>query len=234
VTWLEDGAGGEVARVITGQNNPRAELVEFFNGNVAQVFTPDYGSVGRPPRGPTCEFSLAPGGALSFATGCGAPLGRILLDDEYGKLTLAGQRLVTEAPEIGRVVAVPDPAGAQAKALVYVPCGPPVSGVDLSGRGEIAARQRICPNREVTALLYPERAARFVMTWRGGAEDQQLITGEQVYQLPAGKVTRVSIPVPAGESVVKIPLPWSSAPPDAPDLIGAELVEGDRTTDLLY
>jgi hypothetical protein len=233
--WIDRAADGPVARVVTTSNTPRFELTDFFNREIDQVFLPDRPVGFSPVRGKTCVWTANTAGAMTFGPGCGRAPRTLYLDDDFGKLTLHDQRVLAQKPDVGRIVRVttPPPARPRIKALVYVPCSPRFGTAEVGGLAKRSSG-RICPQPLLSGQFYLDEPARMVMTWRGGTEDNQLQVGNKLYDIPAGRLTKVPLDIPEGNNPFQLQLPWSDPPPASPGLVSMTLTDKDGRTELLY
>jgi hypothetical protein len=105
----------------------------------------------------------------------------------------------------------------------------------VNGRATVQKARRICPEPLLRGQFYLDAPAKMVMTWRGGAEDNQLQVGPKVYDIPAGKLTKIPLDVPSGNNPFQLPLPWSDPPPASPLLVSVTLAEkGGEPQELLF
>lgn len=230
--WLDARKPGPLARLITTSNTPRFQLTDYFNGVIRAIYVPDRPIGGPSLNGRTCPWTLGDDGKIGFGSKCGPAPRRLLLDDDFGKLTIYGQRVRFQEPYLGRVADIP--ARPRARALIYVPCSPPVQALDLRGIAKVRPARRFCPQARLSGQLFLDRPATFALTWKGGTTDNQIQIGPKLYDIPAGRPTTVRLPVPAGNNPFQLDLPWTDPPPASPLLVSARLIDRRGSTELLY
>lgn len=233
--WLDKTSPGPVARMVTTSNSPRFQVTEFFNRKITQVFVPDRPVGLAPLSGKTCTWTSDANGGVTFGAECGAAPTRVLLDDDFGKLTFNTERYVTSRPGVGRVVdiGVPPPSRPSLRAILYVPCSPPYPTAETGGLGRTGV-SRLCFSNRLTGEFHLARSEPLRLKWRGGSADAQLSINGRVYPIPKHRVTSFTLRVPPGNNPFQLELPWSKPPPVSPLLIGATLGTGLGTTELLY
>lgn len=232
-SWIDQASSQPVSRFVTTSNPPRFELTDYFNRRIDRVYVPDRPVGGAALAGRRCLWTADDTGAVTFEAACGARPTRLFLDDDFGKVTFYGQRVRKTVPVLGRIVDLPRTTP-RIKALVYVPCSPPVARLDPGGAGRTVPPVPYCPQPLLSGEFYLDGPARLVLTWRGGTSDNQIQIGKRVYNLPAGELTRTPLDVPAGSNPLKLPLPWNDPPPASPKLVSARLVQDGRSEELLY
>ena len=233
--WLDHAAHGPVARIVVATNATAAAWTEFFNRDIAQVYVPapQIGVVGGPRIfGRTCTWNVAADGGLQLAPGCGPAPSRFLLDDEVAKLTLAGQRVVSDQPA-GRLVEVTGPAP-RLLALVFLPCGPRLHRIVIGDDGVARRAGRVAAcSPQIRGNLWPGGPGRLELRFRGGTTDQHVAAAGRTTTLPSGRTTLVSVGAPGRPTAFDFQLDWTGTGPGLPELIGLDLVRGAERTDLM-
>lgn len=240
--WIDGRTrGADVARLIGASNPFRAATTEFFNRDVTRIYAPEQGYVGRQLVGATCSWGVDDDGFPVFSEACGPPPTRFLLDDDYAKLTFAGQRVLGSHEGVGRLVEVTSrpPTRPRLEASITPACSAVIPTQDLH-TGESRGAETGCYPQS-SGQLWLREAGRITMGFRGGLTDYtvQIVTSEgdnpRTFDLPAGTTRRVSIPVPAGKSEFQIDFGFDR-PVTLPQQLqtSIELIQGDRRDELLY
>ena len=227
---VDHAAGGPVARVFLTTSHPRFETVDFFNRDVTQQFVPpgDVGN-GRVLHGGSCEWSVLGSGHARYARGCGPEPRHLYLDDPSAVLTYAGQHDVRRILALGRVVSVPGPP-TQLRSIAILPCDDPTL-VLPSGRvlGFAPRRCRVA----FSTLLWLDAPGTLAVGVRGGAADHTARVGDQVFRIPARRVTAIRVLVRPGRSRLDMRFDRQELPQGLPDVAFAVLTSGGRRRSLL-
>jgi hypothetical protein len=229
-SWVDDHAGGPVARLILSANSPLAENLGFFNHELSQVYVPapPAGYLGRRPLGAACTWS-APQGVARFGAGCGASPQRFLIDDPVARVTFYRQRILARDPRLGTLLQVN--GAPHLRSVVILPCPTRYVITDQSG-GSIALQKRTPCRGALDGSFWLDRNATFAVTFHGGAGDHVAALGNSTWSLPAGRDTTIRIPLPAGAHQVSLDLDWANSA-GAPTVRAARLVMPDRSDNVL-
>jgi hypothetical protein len=229
-TWVDDHAGGSVARLIVSANSPLAQTLAFFNRDLNQVYIPSRPAtyLGNAPLGRTCEWS-APNGYLRLGAGCGPRPSRYLVDDPLARLTFYGQRVLARDRQVGTLVQV---RGApRLKSVLILPC--PVRYVSTSqAGGRIALQTHTACRGVLQGSLWLDHAATLAVTFHGGAAANVADLGTRRWVLAAGRNTTVRVALPAGGHSLALGLDWTDSR-GAPTLVAARLISPGHDDDLL-
>jgi hypothetical protein len=230
LAWLDKQAGGPVASLIVSSNHPRSPTVEFFNRDVERVYALDSADTGR-TQGGVCSWTIGPTGEAVFATDCGPAPTRLYLNDPAARITFAGQRTVARTRGTGRIVEIPGPpAVPNVDALLVLPCDDRTL-LDENGRAQTYGA-RVC-RPLMSGYFWLDEPATLVLGVQGGERAHEARSGERRWKIPAGKVTEIRIPVPAGSSQLELKFDEFELPLGYPDIASAKLVSDGQTTDLM-
>lgn len=239
MSWIDDSKLGDVARMIVLDNPIRAEMTQFFNYDVTHVYTPSEGQYfGRRINGLQCDWSTNAAGVIQWGAQCGGPPKHLLLDNDYSKLHFYDQKVIDAQPGIGRVVELnaPPPGVPRLKALLRIPCGPAIPETEQGGHGDPRPLEPACFPL-FAGGFWLDDPGRLELRFRGGAEPHTISFsgGARTETIKPRTTTTVKFPVPRGSTGFEGQLDWQQAGPAFPELIGADLIEGDgKKTNLLY
>jgi hypothetical protein len=239
LSWVDDLKPGPVARMLVIDNPNRAEMTQFFNEDIDRTYIPAQGQYfGRRVNGLQCDWSVNTAGVVEWGTVCGPAPTRLLLDNDYSKLTFDDQRVLAQKPGVGRLVAIDatPSSPARLKAVMRVPCQPPIPETEKGGHGRQKPLDPACFN-QLGGAFWLQEPGQLVLTFRGGSRPQTLAfaDGSRTVTIKPGTETVVRAPLARGSSQFGAQLDWQKAGPGYPELTSAQLVEGDGTrTELLY
>ena len=172
MSWIDDKDVGDVGRMIVIDNPTRAEMTQFFNRDIDRVYTPADGQFfGRRISGRQCGWSVNTAGAVDWGAGCGAAPKHLLLDNDYRKLTFAGQRVLAQHAGVGRLVELG--ANPRLKAVMGVPCQPVVPETEKGGHGREKPADPACFD-QIAGAFWLDAPGHLVLRFRGGSKPQQV------------------------------------------------------------
>jgi hypothetical protein len=214
-------------------------MTQFFNEDVDRTYIPAQGQYfGRRVNGLQCEWSVNTAGVVDWGAGCGPAPTRLLLDNDYSKLTFDGQRVLKTEPGVGRLVALDasESSPPRLKAVMRVACQPPIPETEKGGHGREKPLDPACFD-QLGGAFWLRDPGRLVLTFRGGSRPQKLAfaDGTRTVAIKPQTETVVRVPLAQGSSQFGAQLDWQKAGPGYPELTSAQLIEGDGTrTELLY
>lgn len=228
--WLDKAAGGPVARLVVVNSHPRWSTVEFFNRDVTRVYALDTARM-EGTRGNVCSWTVGANGDAVFGSSCGPAPTRYYLDDPVARLTFYGQTTIAATRGTGRVVAVPGaPAVPRVQALLLMPCD---DRTLLRPDGKaMTYGDRVC-RPLMSGYFWLDAPATLRLGIQGGKRAHVAQIGNRTWRIPAGHVTPIALPLPAGPSQLELRFNDFELPLGYPDIASAALVTDGRRTDIL-
>jgi hypothetical protein len=226
--WLDQHAGGDVARVSVTDNGLFFSQVEFFNRRLTRDYAPPGSKFVRHDGGRVCDWKLERDGAMTFDRRCGPAPTRLYFDDPFAHVTLRSQRVLADDPVLGRVVETgPHP---RVLGILTAPCANAQANITPDQSRVLTGRPVCSPQVGVT--LWLDEPGTLVLRFRGTEISHAIQAGPgRVVEIPAGRTTPVRWRIPAGGASLRVALDWQDA--EGPALVGAEVTTPGRSIDLL-
>jgi hypothetical protein len=223
--------------MVAAANPVRSVMTQFFNEDVTRVYSPVDRIAGPPVDAKTCRWRQNAAGVVAWDPACGQPPRRLLLDDDFARITFYDQKVLRTEPGSGRLIELTGPPGqARLKAVLRVPSGPAMPAVERGGHGALEPATRECVPG-ISGAFWTDEPATLVLRFKGGNRPLRvaLDNGARVETLKPNVINTIRVPVPQGASGFTAQLEWDRAGPGLPSLVGAQLTGADgATTDLLY
>lgn len=230
LAWLDRSSGGPVSRLVVSSSHPRWPTTEFFNRNVDRVYALESADKDR-IQGKVCSWTIGPTGEAVFDPSCGPTPTRFYLDDPAARITFDGARTLAATRGTGRIVEVPGVPGVpKVTSLLVLPCD---DRTLLNGQGKaLGYGDRVC-RPLMSAYLWLDAPATLALRVQGGRRAHSAQSGDRTWPIPAGKVSTIRVPVPAGSSQLELRFDDFELPLGYPDVVGAALEQGGRTRSIL-
>ncbi len=236
--WV-DHAGTAPAAILVGTSNTlTSDTTKLFNRSIRSQLLPNASVGGRLFYGRICRWAATPTGTLQITGGCAPSPHRFYLEDPLARFTLHDQTVQVEHPGLARVVTVPLAAPPRLLGLLNVLCRPRPIMRAVNGEGRVVRSPLTCPSNVITGQFWLDRPGVLELRFRGGTTAERIGVLGRVRSIPPGVTTTVRLPVATASAFgpigIKVPVGWIGVPPAVPALVGARIVSGDTSVELLY
>jgi hypothetical protein len=231
--WIER-SGRPVAVLSDAFDAPQMRLLDYYNDNITAVFVqggvfPEAAQVGA-----ACGYAVGPAGVLVLERACGGVQHRLLLQDTHTRWRFYDERSSVREASMGRIVQLDPQRPPRLQARLTLPCATPAVSI-REARDDLAQLPASAPRAcfpTVQMWFWLEHPARVTLWFRGTDRTHQASVGSARYRIPAGRMTPISVELPAGESQVRVDLDWATT--TGPRVVKAQIRTGGVTRSLIY
>ncbi|HEU4975705.1 MAG TPA: hypothetical protein VFT50_11490 [Baekduia sp.] len=229
--WIDHHASGPVAVLAVSQNAPAFPVLDFFNRSITQVYLPPSG-LPSSPMGRSCGWDAsADDGSLRFGgAGCPSDPRTFLVADPQVRLTFADEVASAADEHVGRLVRLAPGAAPKLQSLIFLPCARAFPHLEGDAGKVVPATAPHSCSTTMQVETWLGREAQLVLRYAGGTADHTVTRDDgHQWNLPAHRVTSITMPVAAGPHQIALQDDWTTTA-GAPRLLSVDaVVDGKRT-----
>ncbi|HEU4975706.1 MAG TPA: hypothetical protein VFT50_11495 [Baekduia sp.] len=228
--WIDHHARGPVALLGVSSRSEWWSVIDFFNRSITSVYLPPSGFFGA-PTGKTCTWQASGSdGSVGFS-GCPPAPRTLFIADPQVRVTFASEVESFEDEHLGRLVRIAPGAPLKLRSMVLLPCTRAFPHLAGRSRTLIPASAPMTCGQNLQAQTWVPRAGQLVLRYAGGTADHTVTRDDgHQWNLPAQRVTTITMPLPAGPHQVALQDDWTTTA-GTPRLLSVDaVVDGKRTS----